>query len=111
MFLIFLQPDLGSTLVFPPIAFTLLYIARIPVKFFIATALLFAALLGVLGLDIYRYYQHKSENLRSSEPVVAYEENALLPLKDYQRKRILTFIAPEVVDPQGLDLTGIESKL
>ena len=102
MFLIFLQPDLGSTLVFPPIAFTLLYIARIPVKFFIATALLFAALLGVLCLDVYRYYQHKSENLRSSEPVVAYEENALLPLKDYQRKRILTFIAPEVVDPQGV---------
>ena len=102
MFLIFLQPDLGSTLVFPPIAFTLLYIARIPTKFFIATALLFAALLGVLCLDVYRYYQHKSENLRSSEPVVAYEENALLPLKDYQRKRILTFIAPEVVDPQGV---------
>ena len=55
-----------------------------------------------MGLDIYRYYQHKSENLRTSEPVVAYEENALLPLKDYQRKRILTFIAPEVVDPHGI---------
>jgi rod shape determining protein RodA len=102
MFLIFLQPDLGSTLVLPPIAFTLLYVARIPAKFFVATTLLFVALFGMLGLDIYRYYQHKSENLRSSEPVVAYEENALLPLKDYQRKRILTFIAPEVVDPQGV---------
>ena len=34
MFLIFLQPDLGSTMVLPPIAFTLLYIARIPAKFF-----------------------------------------------------------------------------
>jgi rod shape determining protein RodA len=102
MFLIFLQPDLGSTLVLPPIAFTLLYVARIPTKFFLATAVLFVALLGLLGLDVYRYYQHKSENLRSSEPVVAYEENALLPLKDYQRKRILTFIAPEIVDPQGI---------
>ena len=102
MFLIFLQPDLGSTMVLPPIAFTLLYVARIPTKFFVATALLFVALLGLLGLDVYRYYQHKSENLRSSEPVVAYEDNALLPLKDYQRKRILTFIAPEVVDPQGI---------
>ena len=102
MFLIFLQPDLGSTLVLPPIAFTLLYVARIPAKFFVATAILFVMLLGLLGLDIYRYYQHKSENLRTSEPVVAYEDNALLPLKDYQRKRILTFIAPEVVDPQGI---------
>ena len=102
MFLIFLQPDLGSTLVLPPIAFTLLYVARIPAKFFVATAMIFVLLLGLLGLDIYQYYQHTSENLRSSEPVVAYEENALLPLKDYQRKRILTFIAPEVVDPQGI---------
>jgi rod shape determining protein RodA len=102
MFLIFLQPDLGSTMVLPPIAFTLLYVARIPAKFFVATAILFLLLLGLLGLDIYRYYQHKSENLRTSEPVVAYEENALLPLKDYQRKRILTFIAPEVVDPHGI---------
>ena len=102
MFLIFLQPDLGSTLVLPPIAFTLLYVARIPAKFFLTTAILFVLLLGLLGLDIYHYYQHTSENLRSSEPVVAYEENALLPLKDYQRKRILTFIAPEVVDPQGI---------
>ena len=102
MFLIFLQPDLGSTMVLPPIAFTLLYVARIPAKFFVATAILFMLLLGLLGLDIYRYYQHKSENLRTSEPVVAYEKNALLPLKDYQRKRILTFIAPEVVDPHGI---------
>ena len=102
MFLIFLQPDLGSTMVLPPIAFTLLYVARIPAKFFVTTAILFVLLLGLLGLDIYRYYQHKSENLRTSEPVVAYEENALLPLKDYQRKRILTFIAPEVVDPHGI---------
>jgi rod shape determining protein RodA len=102
MFLIFMQPDLGSTLVLPPIAFTLLYVARIPAKFFVTTAILFVVLLGLLGLDIYRYYQHKSENLRSSEPVVAYEDNALLPLKDYQRKRILTFIAPEVVDPHGI---------
>ena len=102
MFLIFLQPDLGSTLVLPPIAFTLLYVARIPAKFFLTTAILFVLLLGLLGLDIYHYYQHTSENLRSSEPVVAYEENAFLPLKDYQRKRILTFIAPEVVDPQGI---------
>ena len=89
-------------MVLPPIAFTLLYVARIPAKFFVTTAILFVVLLGLLGLDIYRYYQHKSENLRTSEPVVAYEENALLPLKDYQRKRILTFIAPEVVDPHGI---------
>ena len=102
MFLIFLQPDLGSTLVFPPIAFSLLYVARIPTKFFIATFVAFVVLIGVLGWDVFRYYQYKSENPRPSEAVVAYEDTSLVPLKDYQRKRILTFIAPEVEDPHGV---------
>ena len=33
---------------------------------------------------------------------MAYEETSLLPLKDYQRKRILTFVGPEVEDPHGV---------
>lgn len=102
MFLIFLQPDLGSTLVFPPIAFSLLYVARIPTRFFLATFVVFVVLVSVLGWDVFQYYQYKSENPRSEEAVVAYEETSLVPLKDYQRKRILTFIAPEVEDPHGI---------
>lgn len=102
MFLIFLQPDLGSTLVFPPIAFSLLYVARIPTRFFIATFMLFVVLIGVLGWDVFRYYQYKSENPRPSEAIIAYEDTSLVPLKDYQRKRILTFLAPEVEDPHGV---------
>ena len=102
MFLIFLQPDLGSTLVFPPIAFSLLYVTRIPTRFFIATFALFVVIVGVLGWDVFRYYQYKSENPRPSEATIAYQETSLVPLKDYQRKRILTFIAPEVEDPHGV---------
>lgn len=102
MFLIFKQPDLGSTLVFPPIAFSLLYVARIPYRFFVATALLFVVIIGVLGYDVYRYYQYKSENPNPTEAIVAYEDTSLIPLKDYQRKRILTFLAPEVMDPNGI---------
>jgi len=102
MFLIFLQPDLGSTLVFPPIAFSLLYVARMPAKFFVSTFVVFVVMLGMLGFDIYHYYLYKLENPQTSEAVVAYEDNSLLPLKDYQRKRILTFLAPEVEDPQGV---------
>ena len=102
MFLIFLQPDLGSTLVFPPIAFSLLYVTRIPTRFFIATFALFVVIIGVLGWDVFRYYQYKSENPRPSEATIAYQETSLVPLKDYQRKRILTFIAPEVEDPHGV---------
>ena len=102
MFLIFKQPDLGSTLVFPPIAFSLLYVARIPSRFFVATALLFVVMIGVLGYDVFRYYQYKSENPNPTEAIVAYEDTSLIPLKDYQRKRILTFLAPEVMDPNGI---------
>jgi rod shape determining protein RodA len=102
MFLIFKQPDLGSTLVFPPIAFSLLYVARIPYRFFVATALLFVVIIGLLGYDVFRYYQYKSENPNPQEAIVAYEDTTLIPLKDYQRKRILTFLAPEVMDPNGI---------
>jgi len=102
MFLIFKQPDLGSTLVFPPIAFSLLYVARIPYRFFVTTALLFVVMMGVLGYDVFRYYQYKSENPHPNEAIVAYEDTSLIPLKDYQRKRILTFVAPEYMDPNGI---------
>lgn len=102
MFLIFLQPDLGSTLVFPPIAFSILYVARIPTRFFLTTFLVFVVMVGILGYDVFRYYQYKLENPRPSEAVEAYEETSLLPLKDYQRKRILTFLAPKVEDPEGV---------
>ena len=102
MFLIFLQPDLGSTMVFPPIAFSLLYVARMPTKFFVSTFVVFVVLLGLLSFDLFHYYQYKLENPKPSDAVVAYEETSLLPLKDYQRKRILTFVAPEVEDPHGV---------
>ena len=102
MFLIFLQPDLGSTMVFPPIAFSLLYVARMPTKFFVSTFMVFVVLLGLLSFDLFHYYQYKLENPKPSDAVVAYEETSLLPLKDYQRKRILTFVAPEVEDPHGV---------
>ena len=94
MFLIFLQPDLGSTMVFPPIAFSLLYVARMPTKFFVSTFVVFVVLLGLLSFDLFHYYQYKLENPKPSDAVVAYEETSLLPLKDYQRKRILTFVEP-----------------
>ena len=54
------------------------------------------------SVTTFRYYQYKLENPRSSEAVEAYEDTSLLPLKDYQRKRILTFLAPEVEDPNGV---------
>ena len=102
MFLIFLQPDLGSTLVFPPMVFSILYVAKIPSRFFASTFLAFVVALGVIGLDVYRYYQFKTENPQPDHTIAAYEDTSFVPLKDYQRKRILTFVAPDLVDSGGI---------
>ncbi len=104
MLLIFLQPDLGSSLVFPPMIFALLYVSRLSEKFFLSAIALFAVAVTVVGLDIYGYSQHL-EKLREAKqtgaPAIAEEYHSLLPIHDYQRNRILTFVAPDVVDPTG----------
>lgn len=100
MLLIFLQPDLGSTLVFPPLVFGMLYVSKLSVRFFYASFGVFALLLSVLAADSYLYYQHAYA--AEEEPVAAYEDQSLLPLRDYQRDRILSFVIPEVVDPRGI---------
>tara|TARA_B110000285_G_scaffold25259_1_gene24271 strand:+ start:4580 stop:5791 length:1212 start_codon:yes stop_codon:yes gene_type:complete len=104
MLLIFLQPDLGSSLVFPPMIFALLYVSRLSEKFFVSAFALFAVAVSVLGLDIYAYSQHL-EQVRAIERTGAtppsQEYHSLLPIHNYQRNRILTFVAPDVVDPEG----------
>lgn len=102
MFLIFLQPDLGSAIVFPPMVFSLLYVAKVPARFFIGAFVAFLAVLAVIGSDVYGYYQYRKEKGASSDDQNSYEDHSLIPLKDYQRKRILSFIAPEVADPRGV---------
>jgi len=107
MLLIFLQPDLGSTLVFPPMIIALLYISRLSEKFFLSAFAAFAIALAVLGADIYGYSQYL-EAQRNAERSGSTEEQrmvgdyqSLLPIHNYQRNRILTFVAPDVVDPSG----------
>ncbi len=102
MFLIFLQPDLGSALVFPPMVFSLLYVAKVPIRFFVGALVALLAFVTVIGSDVYGYYQYRKEKGASSDDQVSYEDQSLIPLRDYQRKRILSFIAPEVADPRGV---------
>ena len=105
MLLIFMQPDLGSSLVFPPMIFALLYISRLSAKFFLSAFALFAIAVTAIGVDIYGYSQHLERNreadrTKNSIAVIdSYE--SILPIHNYQRNRILTFVAPDVVDPQG----------
>ena len=104
MLLIFLQPDLGSSLVFPPMIFALLYVSRLSERFFISAFALFAVAVSVVGVDIYAYsgYLEKSREIKSEETSTLSEEyTSLLPIHNYQRDRILTFVAPDVIDPAG----------
>ena len=104
MLLIFLQPDLGSTLVFPPMIFALLYVSRLSEKFFMSAFAAFVLSLAVLAGDIYGYSQHleaQREVSRSNSEVKIDDYQSWLPIRNYQRNRILTFVAPDVVDPSG----------
>ena len=104
MLLIFLQPDLGSTLVFPPMIFALLYISRLSEKFFMSAFAAFVLSLAVLAADIYGYSQHleaQRKVSRSNSEVKIDDYQSWLPIRNYQRNRILTFVAPDVVDPSG----------
>jgi rod shape determining protein RodA len=104
MLLIFLQPDLGSSLVFPPMIFALLYISRLSEKFFVSAFALFTVAVSILGMDIYAYSKHLEEVRTaaiSNTTTLSEEYQSLLPIHNYQRDRILTFVAPDVVDPEG----------
>ena len=104
MLLIFLQPDLGSSLVFPPMIFALLYVSRLSEKFFTSAFALFVITVSIIGIDIHAYSRHleKVREAKSEETTKLSEEySSPLPIHNYQRDRILTFVAPDVIDPAG----------
>ena len=101
--LILFQPDLGSALVIPPMVFALLYVSNLSQRFFAAALGAFVLLLGLVAVDSYRYLNFLEANsLSPSTDKGAYESHGLLPLHDYQRNRILAFIAPDRIDPMGI---------
>ncbi len=104
MLLIFKQPDLGSTLVFPPMIFAMLYVSRLSERFFLGAFAVFALAMAVVGADIHGYARHLDQAAAAEAggtPQGAYEDRSWLPLRDYQRNRILAFVAPDVIDPAG----------
>jgi rod shape determining protein RodA len=102
MMLILLQPDLKSAIVLPPMVFSMLYISRLSSRFFAVALGAFLLLLSVIAWDMHNYANFmKDNNLSYLKDRGAYQVHSWLPLKDYQRNRILTFTAPEVIDPTG----------
>ena len=110
IFLIFLQPDLGSSLVFYPMLFSMLYISGLSKRFFLTMFAVFAVIVAAVSLDIYGYYNFLNKNnmtARDAASQNAYGNSGALtlPMKDYQRNRILAFVSPDSVDKSGTEVT------
>ncbi len=102
MFLILLQPDLKSVIVLPPMVFSMLYVSKLSTRFFAGAMGAFLLVVGLVAWDNYSYVKYmESNNLDFHRQKGSYESQSWFPLKDYQRNRILTFAAPDVIDPAG----------
>jgi rod shape determining protein RodA len=104
--LVFLQPDLGSALTFPIMFLAMLYVSNLSKRFFAGVFATVLILLSVVALDIYGYRNFLDKKyLSGQEATEKYEDLSVLPMKDYQRNRIVSFLFPDVVDPNGLGIS------
>lgn len=102
LLLIFLQPDLGSALVLPPMVFSLLFVSKLPMRFVVSALVCVIFGLGIVAFDIYSYQNYmKSNGLSFDHDEGAYQVRSLIPMRDFQRNRVLTWVAPDVIDPRG----------
>ncbi len=113
-FLIFMQPDLGSALIYVPLAAALLHAANLSRRFFVAVGGAVALLLVLVAADLSSYAdvvrEHSKANPADRNPAASvrgrHEAQAwFVLLRDYQRERILAFVAPEIVDPRGVGVS------
>ncbi len=107
MFLIYLQPDLKSLIVLPPMVFSMLYVSKLSPRFFVGALGAFLVLIALVVWDSVRYinfmdahgYVYGRDNGKFEK-----DGNSILPFHDYQRNRILAFADPGKVDPKGINI-------
>ncbi len=103
MFLILLQPDLKSAIVLPPMVFSMLYVSRLSARFFAGALGAFLIIVGIVAWDTWRYQQFMdANNLSYVNDRGKFEPHTWVPLHDYQRNRIISFVAPDKIDPMGI---------
>lgn len=102
MLLILSQPDLKSAIVLPPMVFSMLYVSRLSTRFFAGALGAFLVVVAVVAWDTRGYVKFMQENnLDFMRDKGRYQVTSWVPFKDYQRNRILTFAAPDIIDPTG----------
>jgi rod shape determining protein RodA len=110
MLLIMAEPDLGSALVIAPMVFAMLYVSNLSMRFFAGALGVFALLVGIVAIDVWSYSNYMEENkLDYTRNRGAYEKHSILPLKDYQRNRVLAFALPDKIDPMGIGWNSRQS--
>jgi rod shape determining protein RodA len=103
MLLILKQPDLKSAIVLPPMVFSMLYVSRLSGRFFAGALAAFLMVTSLVALDTWRYLNFMETNGYSFQTNAGlYEKHSLIPLHDYQRNRILSFVDPDKIDPMGI---------
>ena len=110
MLLIFAEPDLGSALVIAPMVFAMLFVSNLSLRFFAGALGVFALLVGIVAIDIVRYSNYIDDNhLSYTRNMGEYQSHSWLPLRDYQRNRLLYFAMPDKVDPNGIGWNSRQS--
>ena len=101
--LILLQPDLKSAIVLPPMVFSMLFVSRLSSRFFAGALAAFLLIISIVAWDTWRYANFmESNNLSYVRDRGQFEPHSLVPLHDYQRNRIISFVAPDKIDPMGI---------
>jgi rod shape determining protein RodA len=105
MFLIYLQPDLKSLIVLPPMVFAMLYVSKLSPRFFMGALGAFLVLVGLVAWDSVRYVNFmEAHGYDFQRDRGKFEESgrAIIPsFHDYRRNRLLTFVVPSTIDPNG----------
>ena len=105
IFLILLQPDLGSAAVLVPMSAAIMFVAGVPLRYFTAAAATSAICAVVLFVNL-RGYETYATQLRETAPDKATYAQQMdqvgrkYILKPYQWERVLVFLNPER-DPYG----------
>jgi len=101
--LILQQPDFKPAIVLPPMVFSMLYVSRLSVRFFVGALGAFLVLVAIVAYDGARYVKFMEENNYSFvHDRGKYEPHSWLPFGDYQRNRIVSFTNPDKIDPMGI---------
>lgn len=103
LLLTLLQPDLKSAIVLPPMVFSMLYVSKLSGRFFAGALGVFLLIVGLVTWDTWRYVdfmaQHGYDYRNQTD---RYKPHSWLPyLHDFQRNRILAFVSPDTIDPEG----------